>query len=129
MLKAIYSQTDPATPGSAVLLLQGSATIESGSLLREALLDALDKTEQLAVDVSGITELDVAALQLFCAARRSAIKKGKNLVLADTLSDRFAEGVLAAGFNRAHTASCWLTAGQACLWGDCGQPTGRRVGP
>jgi hypothetical protein len=33
--------------------------------------------------VSRITELDVAALQLFCAARRSTIHRHKNMVLAD----------------------------------------------
>ena len=129
MLKAIFTKTDPTAPASALLQLQGSATIEFCTELQASLLDALDRAEQLAVEVSGITELDVAALQLFCAARRSAIRRGKNMVLAEGLSEAFVEAVLLAGFNRTHTASCWLAAGQACLWGNCGQPAARRVNP
>lgn len=125
MLSTIFTSNDPAAPKSGLLVLQGSATIEFCAELRMALLEALDKTEDLTVDVNGVTELDVAALQLFCAARRSAIKRRKNIVLAAGLSDAFAEAVLDSGFNRTHTASCWLSAGQACLWGNCGQPTGR----
>ena len=126
MLNTILTVEDPAAPASAVLHLHGKATIEYCSQLRTALLDALDKADNLGVEVSGVEALDVPALQLFCAARRSAIKRGKNMVLSGGLSEAFAEGVLDAGFNRTHTASCWLTAGQECLWGNCGRPTGRR---
>jgi len=129
MLSTQFSAEDPAAPSSGILLLKGSATLESCGDLRTALLDALDQAETLVVDVSQVTELDVAALQLFCAARRSAIKREKNMVLADNCSAAFFTTVLDAGFNRTHTASCWLEAGQACLWGNCGLPTGRKVAP
>lgn len=129
MLTTIFTAEDPASPSSGVLQLQGSATLEFCADLRVALLDALEKSENLAIDVSRITELDVAALQLFCAARRSAIKREKNMVLTDNCSAAFFTAALDAGFNRTHTASCWLEAGQACLWGNCGQPTGREVAP
>ena len=127
MLDTKFSQDDPDNPSAGVLELTGTATIEHGAQLREALLDALERANSLVVDVGGITEVDVAALQLFCAARRSAIGRQKEMVLADGVPDAFTAAVLATGFNRTHTASCWLTAGQACLWGNCGQPGGREV--
>jgi anti-anti-sigma regulatory factor len=127
MFTTTFTAEDHSAPSSGVLQLQGSANLEFCAVLRIALLDALDKAENLVVDVSQITELDVAALQLFCAARRSAIKRHKNMVLAGNCSAAFFTAVLDAGFNRTHTASCWLEADQACLWGNCGEPTGRKV--
>ena len=127
MLTTLYTTEDPSATTSGILHLQGSATLEYCTDLRTALLDALDKAESLVVDVSRITELDVAALQLFCAARRSAIKRQKYMVLAAKMSDAFSTAVLDAGFNRTHTANCWLEAAQACLWGNCDQPTERKV--
>lgn len=127
MLNILFTQEDHAAPSSGILHLQGSATLEFCTDLRMALLDALEKAENLMVDVSQVTELDVAVLQLFCAARRSAIRRQRNMVLADNCSAVFFSAVQDAGFNRTHTANCWLEAGQACLWGNCGEPTGREV--
>ncbi len=128
MFKAIFTREEAAGEPSALLRLQGSATIQFCVDLRAAFLDALGKTESLSVDVSGITEIDVSALQLFCAARRSAIGSGKQMVLSKKIADVFRSAVVEAGFYRTHTASCWLAAGQSCLWHEC-QPAGRRVAP
>ena len=119
MLNTIFTTEDHEGPSSGYLQLQGSATLEFSTELCAALLDSLDKTENLVVDVSRITDLDVSALQLFCAARRSAIKRRKNMVLGKNPSETFYTTVLDAGFNRPHTANCWLTAGTQCLWGAC----------
>jgi anti-anti-sigma regulatory factor len=127
MFSTTFTMTDSTSPVSGHLRLLGRATLESCLELKTALLDALDKTEILVVDVSQVTELDVAALQIFCAARKSTIKREKEMVLADKMSEDFARGVLDAGYNRTHSTCCWLTEGKACLWGNCDRPTGRKV--
>lgn len=119
MLDIIFTTEDATTPSSGILQLQGSATVPFCTELRTALLDALNQTESLTVDVSGITEVDVSALQLLCAARRSAIQKQQQMVLADKLSDAFSTAVLETGFKRSYSASCMNTAGQPCLWENC----------
>lgn len=128
MLNTQFTMEEPAASSAGILQLTGSATMEFCTELRMALLDALNKVESLVVDVSRTSELDVPALQLFCAARRSAIKRQKNMVLAGKLSDAFSTAVLEAGFTRTHTSSCWLTAGQTCLW-DCCKPAVMEVEP
>lgn len=128
MFNILFIPDDPPTSSSATLRLQGTATLEFCDDLRTALLDAFDRVQSLAIDVSEITEMHVAALQLFCAARRSAIKRKKIMVLADNCSEAFCTAVLAAGFFRTHTAICQLEAGQACLWDAC-KPAATEVAP
>jgi len=65
-----------------VVRLSGAQTIREAEGTLQALRDALAAApEKIALDCDGIEETDLAFLQLVIAARKSAAKAGKTLVL------------------------------------------------
>lgn len=73
-------QVDAEMPGAAVGVGE-SLTVGCSAQLRRQLLTKLAERGDLVIDVQGVREVDVAGLQLLCAAHRSALAAGKNLVL------------------------------------------------
>jgi anti-sigma B factor antagonist len=64
------------------LRLDGEMTIYRAAELKQALLAAIDGAASLALDLSGVTEIDSAGLQLLMLAKRTAQSKGGDLHLA-----------------------------------------------
>lgn len=65
---------------SAALAIAGEFTIFTARELHERLLAALaDVASDIEVDLSGVTEIDSAGLQLMIAAKREAAAQGKAL--------------------------------------------------
>ncbi len=61
-------------PGAATLLrIEGEMTIYRAAELRQTLLAALAQTEELEVDLSAVTELDGAGVQILIAAKKEAL--------------------------------------------------------
>ncbi|GAA5173679.1 hypothetical protein GCM10025771_01490 [Niveibacterium umoris] len=66
--------------GGKVLCINGGMTIFEAVELREQLSAALTAApERLAVDLSGVEEIDTAGTQLLIALKRQAAKEGKAL--------------------------------------------------
>ncbi|MBS1190053.1 MAG: hypothetical protein H6R10_1845 [Rhodocyclaceae bacterium] len=72
--------------------IEGEFTISTAHALRERLLAALGEGEETEVDLSGVSEMDSAGLQLMVAAKREAAARRKPLrftghsgVVRDTL--------------------------------------------
>lgn len=66
--------------GKRKLAIGGALTIAHAAELRLALLEALEETDELHLDLSGATEMDLTALQLLWAARKSAARLGKSVL-------------------------------------------------
>ncbi|PLX92685.1 MAG: hypothetical protein C0621_08925 [Desulfuromonas sp.] len=66
---------------STVLTWDKPLTIEIVRELADEVLGALRQTEELVVDLQGCPEIDLACMQLLCAAERSASREGKRFVL------------------------------------------------
>lgn len=90
-------QITPAEEGRA-LKAAGSLDIYSADAFREALLQGLQQAAPLTLDLGAVTSCDAVALQLLCAARKSAEAAGKPLIL-DDLSPAVAETAAALGFS------------------------------
>lgn len=69
---------DNAT-AAAPFRLEGEMNIYHVNTLKDRLLDALDGPSPLEMDLSGITELDTAGLQLLILAKREAARRDKTL--------------------------------------------------
>ena len=63
------------------LRLEGDLTIYRAAELKQALLEAVDRLGSLEVDLSGVTELDTAGVQLLLLAKRAAGEKNKQFRL------------------------------------------------
>ncbi len=61
--------------------LDGEMTIYRAADLKVAVLEALRKTQVLEVDLSGVTELDTAGLQVLMLAKQTAAAEQRELRL------------------------------------------------
>ena len=67
---------------NAVLRMEGEMTIYRAAELKQTLLAPLDHPGRLEIDLSGVTELDTAGLQLLMLAKRTAQANQSELRLA-----------------------------------------------
>lgn len=61
---------------SATLDIDGELAVFTVHALKERLMAALDGAQPLDVDLSGVTEVDGAGLQLLVALRKEAARRG-----------------------------------------------------
>lgn len=61
--------------------VEGSMTIYDAVADKKILLDALDNSLELEIDLSGVTGMDTAGVQLLALVKREALKAGKALRL------------------------------------------------
>jgi anti-anti-sigma factor len=73
--------TDSAAP-AAMLRIDGELSIYRAAELKTALLAPLQQGTTLDVDLSGVTELDTAGVQLLMLAKNTAQQQGGNLRLS-----------------------------------------------
>jgi anti-anti-sigma factor len=81
-----------------VISLEGGATIAEAASMRDRLSEALDGAEKVLVNLSHITRMDLAGIQVLYAARRAATERGVALHLTGTVSDAAREALEAGGF-------------------------------
>ncbi len=95
------------------LKISGGLTISQAGESREKLLAALTGTDELEVDLSALTEVDLSGLQLLCAAHRSAMQLGKRFRLLGD-NEVLAKVVADAGFQR--HVGCDMDITNSCIW-------------
>jgi anti-anti-sigma regulatory factor len=83
---------------SGTLLFEGDMTINHIGELKDRLVEALDSAEQVTVDVSAATAIDVAGLQLLCACHRSSTERGKRMCLRIGGNVQFSQFLDETGF-------------------------------
>ena len=68
--------------GTGLLRLSGELTIYHAAELKAALLPLADEARALVLDLSGVSDIDSAGLQLLLALRRSLAAQGATVQLA-----------------------------------------------
>ncbi|OWW21907.1 STAS domain-containing protein [Noviherbaspirillum denitrificans] len=72
-----------ATQKGALLRLEGEMNIYKAADLKQMLMAALPEGGTLEADLSGVTEMDTAGLQLLMLAKRTAQQRGGDLRLVN----------------------------------------------
>ena len=85
---------------SGTLLIEGDMTINHIGDLKDRLVEAFAHAQQVTVDVSAATAVDVAGVQLLCACRRFSTARGKKMCLRIGGNTRFAQFLDEVGFAR-----------------------------
>lgn len=80
-----------------VLRIAGPVTVQRAAELKAALVGALAKADQVAIDLSRVTEVDLCGLQLLCSAQRTASQSRKRLAFAGLAPDIFRRAAGEAG--------------------------------
>lgn len=75
-----------------VLKIEGSVDLEAASALRDALAAALAANASVAIDLSGVDACDTSAIQLLCAARKTASLERKGWRIAAASDSLIAAG-------------------------------------
>jgi anti-anti-sigma factor len=76
----------------------GSLNVDRAASLQTELSSALGEAKHVLVDLSGVDEIDLSALQILYAARRSARAAGKELHLVGSMSSKVVKRLVACGF-------------------------------
>ncbi len=97
-----------------VLTLKGELSISHAAQLKSELIQALDAAPRIVIDVNAVTDVDLSALQLICAAHKSAVAKGKQLILAPDLPETLTRQIQRAGLMDGH--HCGRDSSADCLW-------------
>lgn len=95
------------------LVVSGAVTVARVGELKKVLIDAIGQARLIQIDLGRVEQIDIAGLQLFCAAHRLAGANGKQLSIT-TVGDAVLQLVRNAGF--AHALVCDQGCHSACLW-------------
>lgn len=96
------------------LTWQGHLSIEEVRPLRDALLVALNQQSEVTIEVAGVESIDLACLQLLCAACGSASIRGKKLQLRGAANPALALVLAENGLN--YRENCLRSRTNNCLW-------------
>lgn len=72
-----------ATKRKTPLRLDGEMSIYTAGETKLRLMEALGRSKVLEIDLSGVTEVDTAGLQLLILAKQEAARQGKTLRYVD----------------------------------------------
>jgi len=111
---SVQIETMPEEVGSVVVRINGPTNISSVSVLLMQLLAAFEQAENVVLDLNGVTEIDVAGLQLFCSSHRSSIFINKGFRIIGQNQPAIWEAAAASGQLR--TTGCAIDAQHTCIW-------------
>lgn len=93
------SITSAANETQCVINLQASVDISDAADLKQALLDALLSHKELCLDLTGVTDLDITAVQLLWAAAQESRKEGLSFTVIGAVPEEITSTVRDAGFD------------------------------
>ena len=97
-----------------ILSVSGEWTVEHASRLKGVLMDVLNSSDRVVLDLERITAADLSCLQLLCSAHRTSLNAGKNLSLSTMHPEAFKKAAREAGYAR--TLGCHGDPRGSCLW-------------
>jgi anti-anti-sigma factor len=98
---------------NGTLAISGTLAIETTEAMKAGIVEAITAADKIMLDLSGVTSLDLCAMQLLCSAHRTATVLGKNLSLI-SVSEGFSRDMRRAGYSR--HVSCHNCVESRCMW-------------
>jgi anti-anti-sigma factor len=98
--------------GASIITVSGELTVENSGELRERLASEFKEAKRLVLDCRDVSDVDVAGIQILCAAHKTADKKGKSIIL-EGMSNTLNEFIASSGFT--HIKGC-SKEHATCLW-------------
>ncbi len=96
--------------------ISGACGIEEAARIRTVLVESLSQSDRAALDLSKATDPDLSFLQLLCAAHKSAVRRGKTVMITGTVPEDIRQRVKEAGMTG--NKSCGNDLGKSCLWAE-----------
>ena len=96
------------------LVLRGDLTVRRITALKGELEQVLATRGAVQLRLAEVVEIDLAFLQLLCAAHRQASRQQQPLTVIGDVAGRFAETLRQGGFGR--QVGCAADSMHGCLW-------------
>jgi anti-anti-sigma regulatory factor len=111
---SIQQMNQADAPGTKIVAVSGEMTIQNAEEIRNVLLEAFSDGEGVCLEMGKVTEVDLAGLQLLCAAHRTSITDKKHFSINGINNEAMKCVIRDAGFLR-HTG-CAEDANKTCVW-------------
>ena len=111
---SIEQMIQKEVPGTIVLAVNGEMTIRNAVEIRNALLKAFSAGESLILEMDKVTAVDLAGLQLLCAAHRSSMTDKKHFRISGINNEAIKSEIMDAGFPR--HSGCVEDIDKTCVW-------------
>jgi anti-anti-sigma regulatory factor len=92
-------ESEQRAAGAAVVKLGASLTLGNAGEIKETLAAAVAGGGKITLDAGAVEEIDLAGLQLICAAHRAATHDGRELEIAGRCA-ALTDAIGALGFGR-----------------------------
>ena len=97
-----------------ILTINGSVTIENIDALKKVLINLMDQTDSLMINIADISEVDITFLQLLCSAHKTMIIRNKRLTISESCMETFRKTINNSGYSQ--HKGCGLDKTDSCLW-------------
>jgi len=99
-----------------VLSFSGDLTVSNAELFKTSLVDAMKNTDNLVLNLSGITRADISFLQIVCSVHKKAINSNRSIKIDDNPSIIYKETLRDSGFLK--QKGCQSNTQEECLLAD-----------
>ncbi len=96
------------------LSISGELIIQNAAELQKILIESLEDTAHLALNIENVTEIDMSCLQLLCSAHKTTLNTDKGLSIDGGPSAIFQKAVNISGYQQ--FTGCELDKSNSCLW-------------
>lgn len=111
---SVQTMPAPGDPGAIVMTIAGPMTVQYAGELRDHLLELFMKAKNVTIDLSGVTDIDVAGLQLLCSAHRTSDYAKTRFAVAGGQGAVIRDAAEAAGLLR--DTGCSEDECNTCIW-------------
>jgi anti-anti-sigma factor len=99
---------------NGIVQLKGELNIQYAGELKELLLKACSEGKELSLDLGGVTEVDIACLQVLCSAHKTFLASNRELNLIGREAASFVRALDDSGYRR--KTGCHSDPNRNCLW-------------
>lgn len=101
-------------PKVTEISFSGSMTIHHADEIKSAIVDAINGSSTIRLDLNEVTGIDLVGLQLICSAHRTAVTESKSFGVLGGEEGAFKQAVLSGGLTR--HVGCRYNVDQSCSW-------------
>jgi len=98
----------------AKVLVKGSLTIDNIAEFRQTLVEALEASNRVVLDLGELQEVDITAVQTICSACKTAAASQRSLSAEGQIPDCFQE--FGKGIGAPHGVPCCQNCNEPCTW-------------
>jgi anti-anti-sigma regulatory factor len=111
---SIQQMNQADTTGIKTVVINGDMTIQNAGEIRTVLLEGFSNGAGLCLELGNVSEIDLAGLQLLCAAHKTSMTDNKHFSVGGIDCEAIKSVIRDAGFPR-HTG-CAQDIDKTCIW-------------